>query len=285
MKKKVIVTGGSGMLGCAVTRELVRDGFEVLSIDRTPAPAHRPSWVADIRDPAVMMQASVGCMGIVHLAAHIAPNLAADHDTFNDNTRMTYNVYNAAFLMGVQRVVVASSIAAYGFLYGDRSRVPAYLPIDENHPCLPTDAYGQSKVAGEMLGSSFAQKGIEAIASLRFPGINYDPSFKRIQSFMRDPAHRTPGFWSYIDVLDASRACVKALTGGISGHRTYNVAAQDSNMRETTATLIARFFPTLHELRRIDETNWSGIDSSRIERELGFSARISWKDAINANMK
>lgn len=285
MKKRVVVTGGSGLLGCAVVRELVGRGFEVLSIDRTPNPAHRPYWVADIRDPAAMMQASAGCTGIVHLAAHIAPNLAPDHDTFNDNIKMTYNVYNAAFLMGVQKVVVASSIAAYGFLYGERSRIPSYLPIDENHACLPTDAYGQSKVAGEMLGSSFAQKGVESIASLRFPGINYDSSYKRIESFMRDPAHRAPGFWSYIDVLDASRACATALIGGISGHRIYNVAARDSNMPEATAALIARFFPTLPEMRRLGDVNGSGIDSSRIEQELGFAARISWRDSINTSSR
>ena len=47
--------------------------------------------------------------------------------------------------------MLASSTAAYGYIYGAADAVPDYLPVDEDHPCRPTDPYGLSKVVGERI--------------------------------------------------------------------------------------------------------------------------------------
>jgi nucleoside-diphosphate-sugar epimerase len=113
-----------------------------------------------------------------------------------------------------------------------------------------------------------------------FPGVNYDPSFQRIKSFMSNPAHRRLGFWSYVDVSDAAVACRLALEAELSGHHVFNVAAATSNMREPTPDLIRRFYPALKDIRRSEQTNWCGIDSSRAERDLGFRAQVTWERAL-----
>jgi nucleoside-diphosphate-sugar epimerase len=278
---KIVVTGGSGGLGQQVISELGAHGYEVLNLDRVPHPSgHRPSWTVDLANPGALHEACAKAGGIIHLAAYIAPNLTSDSNTFNSNTALTYNVLKAASDMAVRRVVIASSISAYGFLYGPANWTPDYLPIDENHPCRPVDSYGLSKVVGETIADSFARRDDMTIVSLRFPGVNYDPTYQRIKSFMSDPGFRRTGFWSYLDVRDAAVACRLALEAQLSGHHVFNAAAPASNMREATAELIQRFYPALKDIRRSDSTNWCGIDSGKAARDLGFRAQHAWEQYL-----
>jgi nucleoside-diphosphate-sugar epimerase len=276
---KLVVTGGSGLLGRQVVADLSARGYDVLSLDRKPHPdGHKPAWVVDLLEPGNLYQACAGRDGVVHLAAHIAPGLTSDCATFNDNVSVTYNVLKAATDSGIKRIAIASSVAAYGLLYGPRGLQPEYLPIDEHHPARPVDPYGLSKVVGEALGESFARKPGTSIFSLRLPGINYDPEYERVRRLTADPAFRAPGCWSYIDVRDASLACVLAIESGLAGHHVLNVACVTSNMRESTGELAARLFPGV-TVRNEQPTNWSGIDSSAIETLLGFRSRHRWEDA------
>jgi nucleoside-diphosphate-sugar epimerase len=135
----------------------------------------------------------------------------------------------------------------------------------------------QSKVVGEKLADSFALRDGMNIASLRLPGVNYDPAFRRIRDLMKDPGFRRPGVWSYIDVRDAAVLCRLAIDASFSGHRIFNAAAPTSNMKEPTRELIDRFLPGLKEIRTQAPGNWSGIDSSRAERELSFRAQHVWE--------
>jgi nucleoside-diphosphate-sugar epimerase len=276
----IVVTGGSGALGQQVITELLGHGWQVLSLDRRPHPAgHKRAWVVDLLDSGSVYEACQGAAGIVHLAAHIAPDLASDCVTFGDNVRMTYNVLKAATDNNLRKVVLASSTAVYGFLYGRKGETPAYLPADERHPTLPTDPYGLSKVVGERVADSFAAKSQATITSLRFPGISYDPKYERVQRLLKDPAFRAPGFWSYVDVRDAAAAVRLALHRDGPGHRAYNIACDTSNMRQPTAELIKSFFPHLPEVRLSSESNWSGIDCSAARMDLGFVPKYRWEQA------
>jgi nucleoside-diphosphate-sugar epimerase len=274
---KVVVTGGSGALGRQVIAELAAAGHQALNLDRVAHPqGFKPTWVADLRSEGSLYQALVGAQAVIHLAAHVAPGLVPDTATFNDNVSMTYNVFKAASDLGVRRVVFASSIGAYGYLYGPVGVTPDYLPMDEAHRCVPVDPYGLSKVAGEAIADSFCRKGNMSAASLRLAGVNYDPTFERIRGFMADPGFRQRGFWSYVDVRDAARGCILALEADSEGHERFNMAAAGSNMREGTPQLIERFFPALKEIRNASGANWSGIDSSKAARVLGFRANHVW---------
>ncbi|MBI2727178.1 MAG: NAD(P)-dependent oxidoreductase [Polaromonas sp.] len=283
-KQLIVVTGGSGALGQQVVAELLRHGWEVLSLDRRPHPGgHKRSWVVDLLDSGSVYEACQGAAGIVHLAAHIAPDLASDCATFGDNVRMTYNVLKAATDNKLEKIVLASSTAVYGFLYGRKGETPAYLPADELHPTLPTDPYGLSKVVGERVADSFAARTNASITSLRFPGISYDPKYERVQNLLKDPGFRAPGFWSYVDVRDAAVAVRLALSRNRPGHRAYNIACDTSNMRQPTSELIQTFYPGLPERRISSSANWSGIDCSAARQELGFVPLHRWENAPAIN--
>lgn len=109
---------------------------EVLGLDRVVPHANLcPSWIADLRRIIDLYEALKDADGVVHLGAYQAPNLAPDGETFSNNVTATYNVIKVASDLEVAHVVIASSVATYGFLYAYRFWPPDYLPLDEGHPC------------------------------------------------------------------------------------------------------------------------------------------------------
>jgi nucleoside-diphosphate-sugar epimerase len=279
---KIVVTGSSGQFGQHVVRNLTAAGHGVLGIDRVANPSIRPSWVCDLSRTGDLFEALAGAEAVVHLAAISAPNLMPDSVTFNNNTSAVYNVLKAAADLKIGRLVIASSIAAYGFLYARKMPQPKYLPLDEEHPCQPTDSYGLSKVVGETIADSFATATGASVSSVRLPGINFDPEFKLIKERFANPRYRLPGFWTYVDVRDAAEACRLALEAAPPGHTIFNAAAPTSNMREPTDDLLKQYLPTVKKREDRLVGNWSGMDSSKAERILGFRAQRVWERYIQS---
>ena len=275
---KIVVTGGSGRLGQYVIHEFLDHGYEVLSLDRVPAPQRLcSSWIADLSKSGDLYQALTGVHGVVHLAAYQAPNLASDCETFNNNVTATFNLLKAASDVGVKRVVVASSVAAFGFVYAPKAWAPNCLPLDESHPCRPQDPYGLAKIFGEQIADYFVTLSDATVASLRLTGINFDLSYRSFTEQWKNPAARIGTFWSYIDARDAAVACRLGIESDLSGHEIFNIAAPTSRMKEPTKNLIQRYLPEVKSIKEDLTSNWSGIDSSKAETLLGFRAQHVWE--------
>jgi nucleoside-diphosphate-sugar epimerase len=278
---KIVVTGGSGRLGGFAIRELLQCGHDVLSLDLV-APQTRlcPSWIVDLRRAGDLYQALKGADGVIHLGAYMAPGLAPDTETFSNNVDATYNVVKTAGDLDVRHVVLASSVAAYGFIYAARIWPPDYLPLDESHPCRPQDPYGLSKVVGEQIADSFASYLPLSIVSLRLPGINFDTSYATFAERWRTPTLRLGGFWTYIDARDAATACRLAVEASFDGHEVFNVAAPTTFMREPTAELLQRYVPGVKRIKKGLDGNWSPMDSSKAEQVLGFKPEHAWQTYV-----
>ena len=284
--KKVVVTGGSGRLGQFVIRELLAYGYQVLSLDRVP-PREKlcPTWIADLRNPGDLFESLKEAHGIIHMGAYQAPNLAADAETFGNNVTSTYNVLRAAADSKVKKVVVASSTAAFGFIYAKNLWAPDYLPLDENHPSKPGDSYGLSKVVGEQIADSIVtvQKAM-TIASLRFPGVNFDLSYESFRDRWRNPATRASGFWTYIDARDAAETCRLALEAKFQGHEVFIASAPLNCMIQPTRELVGKYLPRGAKIRKVSGTHWSCVDSAKARRVLGFKPKHIWQDYLKENI-
>src|SRR5437870_756040 len=277
--KKVVVTGGSGRLGQHAIRELLSHDYEVLSLDRVP-PLQKlcPTWVADLCRSGDLYEALKNAYGIVHLGAYQAPWLVPDSTTFSNNVTATYNVLKAATDLGVNKVVIASSTAAFGFIYARQPFSPDYLPVDEQHPSKPQDPYALSKVVGEQIADSFITPHKEmTISSLRFPGIIFDFSHEIVRERWNDPKGRASGFWAYMDSWDAAMACRLAMEAEFTGHELMIVVAPRSSMKEPTDELIKEYFPAVTKTDPKLTGNWSGVSSANAERILGFAAEHLWE--------
>jgi nucleoside-diphosphate-sugar epimerase len=281
--KKVVVTGGSGRLGQFVIRDLLAHGYAVLSLDKvTPREKLCPSWLADLRNCGDLFEALRGAYGIIHLGAYQAPNLAPDAETLSNNVSATYNVLRAAADSDVKRVVVASSTAAFGFIYATKLWAPKYLPLDENHPSTPQDSYGLSKVLGEQIADSIVSLDRDmTISSLRFPGVNFDLSYKSFRDRWRNPASRASGFWTYIDARDAATTCRRALEAQFKGHEVFIASATKNCMIQPTLDLVKKYLPKGAKIRKTTATHWSCVDSAKARRMLGFKPEHAWQDYLN----
>lgn len=115
---KVLVTGGSSLIGAGVAAALVARGDEVVVQQRRRSDALAESGVrqelGDIRDPDVVLAASAGCDAVVHLAAKVG--VIGDWEDYRSiNVDGTRNVLAAAQQLGMRRVVhVSSPSVAHG---------------------------------------------------------------------------------------------------------------------------------------------------------------------------
>jgi nucleoside-diphosphate-sugar epimerase len=280
--KKVVVTGGSGRLGQFVIRDLLARKYQVLSLDRVP-PREKlcTSWLVDLRHSGDLFEAMRDAYGIIHLGAYQAPNLAPDAETLSNNVTVTYNVLRAAADSNVKKVVLASSTAAFGFIYATKLWTPEYLPVDEDHPSLPQDSYGLSKVLGERIADSIVALHPEmTVSSLRFPGVNFDLSYESFRERWRNPATRASGFWTYIDARDAATTCRLALEANFKGHEVFIASAAKNCMIQPSLELIKKYLPKGAKIRKAAGTHWSCVDSSKARRMLGFKPEHLWQDYL-----
>lgn len=282
---KIVVTGGSGNLGTHTVRALIDSGEEVLNLDvAQPTEQLCESWDCDLTRTEDLYQAFKGAEAVIHLAAYQAPGLASDTETFSNNVTASYNVLKAATDMGVGRVVMASSIAAYGFTYAARMWSPDYLPLDEDYPCKPQDPYGLSKFVGERLAESFVFHTDTSVVSLRISGVNFDLSYGSLPERWADPGAKIGTFWSYIDVRDAVAAFRLAVEAKIDGHLICNLSADTSRYREPTAELIAKYLPGT-KARGGFPSHFGGLNNTRAKEALGFESQHHWRDYITPEGK
>ena len=280
MARKTVITGGSGRLGTRTVEAMIAAGYEVLNLDAVP-PREKlcESWTADLTRSGDLFEALDGADSVIHLAAYQSANEAADSVVFGNNVTSSYNVLRAAAQTGIRRVVMASSVAAYGFIYAPQIWEPETLPLDEDYPCRPMDSYSLSKVFGERLADSFVATSEMSVASLRISGINFDPSYASFPERWRDPARLLGGFWAYVDARDAAEACRLAVEADIGGHRVYNIAAETSHNPTPTEELVRKFFPGTR-IRDGMTGCWGGLDVARARDDLGFATKHRWRDYL-----
>ena len=161
--KKVLITGLAGKIG-GIIRSNLSPKYSLSGLDLEKVPGF-PTTVANLSNLDEIIPAFQGINTVVHLAAD--PNHQGDWETNLENNIIgTRNVYEAARLSGVKRIVFASSNHALGFyplkdnpykqIYeGDFRKVRhPIIPLSTNL-VRPDGYYGVSKAFGESLGSYF----------------------------------------------------------------------------------------------------------------------------------
>jgi nucleoside-diphosphate-sugar epimerase len=275
---RIAVTGGSGKAGRAVVADLADHGHEVTNID-VAASRHpdEPTVVADLTDFGQTLEAIAGHDVVIHLAAIPAPNVLTDAETFRTNLMSTYNVLSAASVLGIGRVVCASSETLIGLPF-EREQ-PRFAPIDEDHPLLPESHYALSKLAGEAIADQFARWSGMAIVSLRISNIMEPGDYERFSGFWEDPMIRSWNLWGYVDSRDVAQAARLGVTTDLEGHEAFIIAAGDTCMIQRSRDLMTQVYPGV-EIRSVagHETLLS-IDKAR--SKLGYHPAHSWRDHLD----
>ncbi len=291
--KSIVVTGGSGKAGRAVIRDLVAHGYRVMNVDLTPP--HEPlchffrADLAVFGDAVEAMRRAAGTVdrrrtplgeaeAVIHLAGIPAPSLAPDATTFQNNLMSTYNVFSAATLFGIRRVVWASSETAFGLPFCRTP--PVFAPITEDHPLAPETGYALAKVLAEQVAREMHRwnPGTSFIA-LRISNIFEESDYAAIPSYWADPGLRQWNLWSWVDSRDVAQACRLALNADIAGADHFIVAAADTVMREPSRALMARAFPGVPVRSDLGEFE-TLLSIEKARRVLRYQPQHSWRTTL-----
>jgi len=151
--KKILVVGGAGYIGSICVEELLAAGYEVIVIDNLQQ-GHREAVLTEAffyegdygnKDFLRDIFSAHKIDSVIHFAGEITIELSmSDPGIYFHN-----NVVNGIALLDVMRefgccrMVFSSTAATFG--------EPRYNPIDEKHPQLPINAYGESKLIFEKI--------------------------------------------------------------------------------------------------------------------------------------
>ncbi|MEJ0011215.1 MAG: NAD(P)-dependent oxidoreductase [Bauldia sp.] len=170
--KRILITGGAGGVATGL-RPLLRPHYLVRLSDQRPVAdlvAGEEEAPASLGDLAALRRAVAGCDGVVHLGGYA---YEAEWETIlASNIVGVHNVFEAARLEGVRRIVFASSNHAMGF-YPKAETIPVDVSV------RPDSRYGLSKAFGEALGSLYADKYGAEVLSIRIGHVVAKPFDRR----------------------------------------------------------------------------------------------------------
>ncbi|KAL1745591.1 hypothetical protein HDZ31DRAFT_36063 [Schizophyllum fasciatum] len=227
---KIAVTGCNGSVGKRVALLALKRGFHVVGIDLATNAAedlpHSDDFEyrsADLRDFDVVLRLLEDCEAITHLAG--VPN-PTDYkvQAHNTNVVISWNILRAAAELSINYVAQASSVNVVTMVYSQKPDF-RYFPLDEEHPCLPDEPYGLSKVIAELQGDTIVRRYRSMrVASLRFswsvadkPGAHWKP-FSRAATDLWGWVHEDA-------VADAFLLAIDPENTRWSGHEAFFISA------------------------------------------------------------
>ena len=174
----VLLTGGTGYIGCHTSVVLSQLGYRVVLYDNLSNSSHTvleklaqitghqiPFVRGDIRDTGLLEKvlAAHDVDAVIHFSGFKAVGESVDKpvDYYANNIQGTISLLQAMYATNVKTLVFSSSATVYG--------EPQYLPLDENHPTNATNPYGRTKLhIEEMLNDVATSDCNWRIACLRY---------------------------------------------------------------------------------------------------------------------
>ncbi|WP_108660224.1 NAD-dependent epimerase/dehydratase family protein [Acuticoccus kandeliae] len=277
MAMRVLVTGAAGHLGRHVTAALTAAGHEVHAVDAAPFAGEAAQvTVADLAVWDGLGAAAREADAIVHLAA--IPNLDNHPEdvVYRTNVTLAARVAFAAIEAKIGRYVYASSQTVLGQSLAPSIVAPVRLPVDEDHPLVPREGYGLSKLAGEGLAALVAERlGVAAFA-LRLPVIWAPETFAAHVGKRRgNPVQAVKSLWAYVDARDAGEAFRLAVEVEADGFAALQIGADrpfvDGDIREA----VAAAYPGVPRGSEIGPAT-PIFSIERARRVLGYAPRHRW---------
>ena len=312
----VLVTGGSGVVGLHVARELAAAGEVVMAYSTSGAPPHAELV---LREQAAHVRFEKGNIldlerlrklvsqhsidGIVHTAALTGEAQARERaaEVVAVNVTGTANVLETAREAKMRRVIYLGSASEYG-------RRPDMEPIHEDE-ANPQGLYAETKFLGHRLGQRYRDVfGLDVItmrvSSAYGPNTRFNPLRKLVGNTLIAHLCRAAAFgeavrlkggaeyprdWTY--AADTARGICLAYTAKRAQHTAYNIASGRSYTTGEVVEALRRVVPTAEvtvgagrwEEDPFQSLNMRGpLDISRAREEFGYERRYDLEDGLRA---
>ncbi len=288
---KIAVTGGSGFIGSHVVDKLIENGYEVKVVDvKRPLRDDVEFENVNVCDLNSLKKALSDCENVYHLAAMADVNdiLKEPVKSVEMNILATANVLECARLLGIKRVLFASTVWVYGGA-GVSSIVneDTYLHMPHiNH------VYTGTKLASEILCHNYNALYNVPFTILRF-GIPYGPRARPqlvtslfVSKAMNNEPITIDGDGSqhrpFLYVEDLAEGNVLALKD-VAKNQVYNLCSEGEYTIREIAETVRELFPNVqitYGPKRPGDYSGKEVSPRKAERELGWKAKISLKEGI-----
>lgn len=298
---KALVTGGAGFIGSYVVEQLIAEGNTVTVIDnfRTGRLSNLKNYEnhpqlqivrADIRDYESLVPYFKGIDWVFHLAAlaDIVPSIEDPRTYFDVNVTGTLNVLECARLANVKRLIYTASSSCYG--------MATSFPTPESAPISPQYPYALTKYLGEELTLHWGKVYHLPVISLRLFNV-YGPRGRTAGTygavfgvFLTQKLHgypftvvgdgtQTRDFTFATDVANAFICAAKSeVTGEI-----FNVGSSTHNSINRLVELLGGHVTYIP--KRPGEPDCTFADISKIEKSLGWKAKVSFEEGVSRLLK
>ena len=307
---KIMITGGIGFIGSYITRQLLREGHEVIIFDSftnyiSPLESFYQVYLekrfkgiekgliiirGDTRNKSevyrVIRQHKPN--RIIHLAALPIADLCNKHseEALSSILNGAVNVLEAMRDVDqVERFVYASS----SMIYGDFQ----YFPADEEHPKNPKGVYGGTKLAGEIITQSFSRRFGNEYVIVR-PSAVYGPTDvnRRVtqicieNALKGEPLVLHGGGHQKLDftyVTDAANAFVLATLKPEAANQVFNITRGEGRSLKELADIIAGLIPDVTIVEKavdIFRPKRGALDISKAKKKLGYEPKYSLEEGM-----
>src|SRR5580704_7851290 len=242
-ERAAFVTGGTGFVGLNMVKELMIRGWDVTALHRPSSDLKllkrfRPKLaVGELRDPNSLLAAMPQRTDTVfHVAGNTNMWRGGNAEQTRDNVEGTRHIVEAALAKGARRLVVTSSISAYGPVDGE---------ITEETPSLAANAsvnYQKTKWQAQALARAATRAGLEVV--IMQPGAIMGPydigTWSRLFLMVRD--NKLPGvppsLLSFTHVREVVAAHIAAADKGENGG-SYLLGGENKTMMELVKEIAA----------------------------------------------
>ncbi len=302
-KPTILVIGGAGYIGSHMVLDLLRADYPVVVLDNLSR-GHRElvpggefvtgdmGNAQDLR--RVFNQYPI--KAVMHFAAHSLVGESVEQPLvyYQNNVANSITLLEEMVAANIRHFIFSSTAAVYG--------EPVQTPIDEDHPCNPTNPYGATKLAVERLLADVGQAADLTWSILRYfnaagadqsgdvgerhqPETHLIPLVLQVATGERTSIsifgddYPTPDgtcLRDYVHVSDLTQAHLLALehllAGG--GNSTYNLGNSTGysvkQIIETARQITGHPIPARIEARRAGDPAVLIADSGNIRRQLGW---------------
>jgi len=241
---KVLVTGATGFIGSHVVRELLRAGVQVRALVRQRPPADHPLSQpgvelaqGDLREPASLKEALMGCDALLHLAARYTFWARDRREVYQTNVEGTRAILSLALELGIPKAIYTSTASIIAVPKGGLGNEETGLD-----PYSLWGDYKRSKYLAEVEALRIARRGLPLVivsptAPVGWGDVKPTPTGQMILDFLRGrfPAYIDTGL-NLIDVEDVARGHLLALERGRPGER-YILGHRNMTLKEVLEML------------------------------------------------
>ncbi|MDD2225418.1 MAG: UDP-glucose 4-epimerase GalE [Candidatus Shapirobacteria bacterium] len=148
----ILIVGGAGYIGSHINKELNKQGYKTVIFDSL-VKGHKEAvkWgdffqgdLGNIEDIRGIFK-KYPIEAVLHFAAFIevGESVKDPQKYYQNNVKNTLNLFQVMLENDVKKIIFSSTAATFGN--------PQYVPIDEKHPQMPINPYGQAKLMVEKI--------------------------------------------------------------------------------------------------------------------------------------